>query len=71
MQPTGPVRAMVLTGPVFFGKLRLNGASHDTKLKNINFRFWYAQALLGLNDLSQGVLQQYLDLLNLRSMISL
>ena len=29
---TGPVRVMTLTGPVFFCKLLLNVASHDTKI---------------------------------------
>ena len=28
----GPVRVMTRTGPVFFCKLHLNGASHDTKI---------------------------------------
>ena len=50
---TGPVKVITLTGPVFFCKLLLNGATHDTKIDCIRlvwagakkYNFCYAQAL--------------------------
>ena len=48
-QDTGPVRVMTCTGPVFFCKLLLNCASHDTKISCIRlvwagakkYKFWF------------------------------